>query len=71
MNRGILVINDYLSTNKEKMIAVITHENLMHLIVRYYDNSFRVIQWRTLTNTDVFKLTFFESSVSLERIWNV
>lgn len=68
MNRGIHVIKEYLQKDAEH-IAIVTHGNLMSLILHSFDQRFGFNEWRQLTNPDVYKLTVLGHSVHVERIW--
>lgn len=64
--RGISVIHE-LSVRPEKHVAVVTHGNIMSLILHYFRKDFGFEQWKQLSNPDVYKLTVLEASVN--RIW--
>lgn len=57
-------------SNQAKCIALVTHGNLMTLLLRYFDEQFGFNHWADLTNPDVFSVTVTETDKSLvERIW--
>jgi 2,3-bisphosphoglycerate-dependent phosphoglycerate mutase len=70
MNRGIAVIEGLLE-GEESNIVVVTHGNLMSLILKYFDNRFGFDEWRGLTNPDIYELTSAERAgeVVINRLW--
>jgi 2,3-bisphosphoglycerate-dependent phosphoglycerate mutase len=70
MERGISVIKELFDLS-EKNIAVVTHGNIMCLMLRYYDKKYGFNEWRNLTNPDVFELLISDNkdSVCIKRIW--
>jgi len=71
MERGYSVINE-LSERIESSIAIVTHGNLMSLIIKYFDNEFGFEEWKKLSNPDVYELKILNSKkehYSLSRIW--
>ena len=69
MERGISVIEELLELSV-KSIAVVTHGNMMCLMLRYYDTSYGFDEWKNLTNPDVFELLIpnKKEAVSIKRI---
>lgn len=68
MNRGILAIQEYLN-RLEDTLAIITHGNLLALILKYYQPSIGYNEWRKLTNPDVFQLIIEKDQVTINRVW--
>jgi len=48
---------------------LVTHGNLMSLLLKHYDDSFGFIEWKSLSNPDVYKLMIGEQESSISRIW--
>ncbi len=69
MIRGVSVIEDLFERPEENM-AVVTHGNLLSLILKFYDNSYGFKEWERLTNPDVYELfkNSKEEQPSLKRI---
>ena len=56
--------------NREASVAVmVTHGNLLTLLLRYLDPRFGYEDWRTLTNPDIFQVDFHADPVHVERVW--
>ncbi|WP_256975678.1 histidine phosphatase family protein [Paenibacillus sp. MY03] len=71
MERGYSVINE-LSERIESSVAIVTHGNLMSLIIKCFDNEFGFEEWKKLSNPDVYELKILNSKkehYSLSRIW--
>ena len=66
--RGIAVIKDVLE-HEVATTLIVTHGNLMALILNYFDNSYGFETWRSLTNPDVYCLVYDKNQMNIERIW--
>lgn len=69
MNRAISVLNDVLDSGY-KNVAVVTHGNLLSLLLKYYDERIGFKEWEAMSNPDVFQLASIEGIVNIKRIWN-
>lgn len=49
--------------------AVVTHGNLMTLLLRHFDARFGFDEWAGLTNPDVFLLSVHENKATVHRVW--
>lgn len=70
-SRAIEALKDLIK-REESNIAVVTHGELFSLIIKYFDNSFGYEDWQSLTNPDVYVLTFKDNEmneVEIKRIW--
>ncbi len=70
MERGISVLKELFEL-PQKNIAVVTHGNLMCLMLRYYNSKYGFDEWKNLTNPDVFELLVpgKKEAVYIKRIW--
>ncbi|WP_026679469.1 histidine phosphatase family protein [Fictibacillus gelatini] len=68
MNRIVCVVDEVLQSEVENTLLV-THGNLMSLLLRHYDSHFGFNGWRNLSNPDVFLLRFSNNEVKIERLW--
>lgn len=69
--RGIAVLEECWS-RPEQSAAVITHGNILSLLLRHYERSFGYEEWRLLTNPDVYVLERQrgeQGPPSIRRIW--
>lgn len=49
---------------------VVTHGNLLALLLNHWDSGFGFDDWRNLSNPDIFKITHGGQSTIVERVWN-
>jgi 2,3-bisphosphoglycerate-dependent phosphoglycerate mutase len=70
MERGISVLEE-LVEQSANTIVVVTHGNIMCLMLRHYDKQYGFDEWKKLTNPDVFELQLLHKGeqVCIRRIW--
>jgi 2,3-bisphosphoglycerate-dependent phosphoglycerate mutase len=68
MNRIVAVVEDIVKGEAENSL-IVTHGNLMALLLHHYQSSFGFKEWRNLGNPDVYLLKFKEDNVVIEQIW--
>lgn len=68
MNRVVNVVNEVLKSESKNTI-IVTHGNLMSLLLKNYDNNFNFDCWRNLSNPDVFLLSCIDNKMNIERLW--
>jgi len=70
MNRGVSVLEE-INERSERNIAVVTHGNLMSLILKYYDDRYGFEKWSRLTNPDVYEIVKGKDKEKpdINRIW--
>ncbi|WP_102028395.1 histidine phosphatase family protein [Salirhabdus sp. Marseille-P4669] len=66
--RIVDVVNELIRSSS-KEIVLVTHGNLMALLLNYYDQQFGFEKWKGLTNPDVYCLQVSKNNSTLERIW--
>lgn len=49
---------------------LVTHGNLLALLLQHVDNLFDFETWRNLSNPDVYELTIVDNLLSAKRIWS-
>ena len=62
------MIDEVIKSESENTI-IVTHGNLMSLLLKNYDNSFDFDCWKSLSNPDVFELCYSNNEVSIKRLW--
>jgi len=67
-NRVVEVVDDIIKSDDENTI-IVTHGNLMSLLLKYFNNDFDFEQWKRLSNPDVFILSFKNHEATFERLW--
>ncbi|PKG21738.1 histidine phosphatase family protein [Niallia nealsonii] len=68
MNRIVQVV-DEVRKSKDKNVIIVTHGNIMSLLLNYYDKSFGFKQWEKLSNPDLFLLQVSEREYHVERFF--
>ena len=68
-DRAISLIQDILKLEHDTTLLV-THGNLLTLILRHFDPSIGFHEWKTLTNPDIYEITLNEQS-TIKRLWDV
>ena len=63
-DRAIKVVNE--SPNN---CVLVTHGNLMSLILKHFDDSIGFQDWKSLSNPDVYMLTTVNNESAIEHLW--
>ncbi|OKH42549.1 histidine phosphatase family protein [Nostoc calcicola FACHB-389] len=67
MARGIAVVDEALQ-QKANTIAIVTHGNLMALILKHFDDRIGYPEWQKLSNPDVYRVQFLNGATDVERM---
>lgn len=70
MNRIVEVVEAVFNSEAKNSI-IVTHGNLMALLLKHYNDEFGFNDWINLSNPDVFQLTYEFNKVTFKRVWNV
>lgn len=68
MDRIVSVVKEVLAGKTENTL-IVTHGNLMSLLLKYFQPNFGFEEWKNLSNPDVYLLTFCDQNVSIKRVW--
>ncbi|WP_377345370.1 histidine phosphatase family protein [Pontibacillus salicampi] len=68
MKRIVEVVEEVFSRNHNNTV-IVTHGNLMSLLLMYYNKDFGFNDWNDLSNPDVFVLINNSNQVTFKRIW--
>ncbi|WP_059172443.1 histidine phosphatase family protein [Bacillus sp. FJAT-27445] len=68
--RGVEVIIEVQGKPAEN-VAIVTHGNLMALILKHYDESYGFEQWKALSNPDVYEIHIDGEKTKIKRIWGL
>lgn len=68
MNRAVNVIKEILNSEKKNTV-IVSHGNLISLLLKHFDNRIGFEEWEALSNPDVYQLSFYNNTSSLKRIW--
>lgn len=66
MNRIVNVVEEVWKSEAENTI-IVTHGNLMSLLLKHYDHKVGFEEWKKLSNPDVYLLNDQDGNV--ERVW--
>ncbi|MGG0720665.1 histidine phosphatase family protein [Bacillus mycoides] len=67
MDRATSLIQEVLTLEHETTLLV-THGNLLTLILKHFDHTIGFDEWKTLTNPDIYEITLDEQSI-IKRLW--
>ncbi|MEH2085874.1 MAG: histidine phosphatase family protein [Nostoc sp.] len=67
MARGIAVIDEVLQ-QETSTIAIVTHGNLMALILKHFDDRIGYAEWEKLSNPDVYRIQFLNGETHIKRM---
>lgn len=65
--RAISLIQDVLKLNRTTTLLV-THGNLLTLILKHFDHTIGFNEWRALTNPDVYEI-IIDEQCTIKRLW--
>ncbi|HEX8616907.1 MAG TPA: histidine phosphatase family protein [Thermoanaerobaculia bacterium] len=65
----IVAVTSELQRHAARRTVLVTHGNLMALLLKYFDDSIGFSEWRALSNPDVYRVDFIEP-VSIRRLWS-
>ncbi|MEK0314841.1 histidine phosphatase family protein [Cohnella sp. 56] len=69
MSRAIRVVLEALERDKQNIVLV-SHGNLIALLLKHFDDRIGFEEWEALSNPDVFHLAFpTEAQPTIQRIW--
>ncbi|MFN3364961.1 MAG: histidine phosphatase family protein [Exiguobacterium mexicanum] len=51
--------------------VLVTHGNLLALLLQHVDNRYDFDTWRNLSNPDIYRLEIVDNSWSVNRVWSV
>ncbi|SFB28580.1 2,3-bisphosphoglycerate-dependent phosphoglycerate mutase [Lentibacillus halodurans] len=68
INRALGIVEDVIVSEYEQVIMV-THGNLMALLLKYFRNDFGFEQWKNLSNPDVYLISFNHKETHVEHLW--
>ncbi|MFF2445884.1 histidine phosphatase family protein [Neobacillus sp. NPDC058068] len=68
MQRIVGVVEEVFVGETENTI-IVSHGNLLSLLLKYFNKDFGFDEWRNLSNPDVFILKSENKTVSIERVW--
>lgn len=67
MERGVAVIEEVVQ-GVNRNVVIVTHGNLMALMLKHFDDRIGFEQWAALSNPDVYHLDFSSDRLTVQRI---
>lgn len=67
MMRGVTVVNEAIQ-HLTNSVVIVTHGNLMALILKHFDERVGYTEWKNLRNPDVYCIKFSSEGISVERM---
>jgi 2,3-bisphosphoglycerate-dependent phosphoglycerate mutase len=67
MTRGVAVINQAIELSSNPVV-IVTHGNLMTLILRHFDERVGYAEWENLRNPDIYCIKFSSKGICVERM---
>ncbi|WP_404328327.1 histidine phosphatase family protein [Mesobacillus maritimus] len=68
MKRVVEVVEEIFNSNIDNTI-IVTHGNLMSLLLKHFNSEYGFEDWKNLSNPDVFLIKNEKNKVTFERIW--
>ncbi|GLX67815.1 histidine phosphatase family protein [Paenibacillus glycanilyticus] len=69
MNRAVNVVTEALNSDKNN-IVIVSHGNLISLLLKHFDNNIGFEEWEAMSNPDVYQITFPSNHKPIvQRIW--
>ncbi|MDQ0230157.1 2,3-bisphosphoglycerate-dependent phosphoglycerate mutase [Metabacillus malikii] len=62
-------VDDVLLNDNTDTVIIVTHGNILSLLINQFDNHFGFDQWRKMSNPDVYLLTYPNENYHIERMW--
>ena len=70
VNRMIELVNE-LRQGNHASVAIVTHGNIMSLLINHYNGDFGFNEWKHLSNPDVYEINFKSKDIKANRIWRM
>ncbi|WP_155593344.1 histidine phosphatase family protein [Lysinibacillus cavernae] len=69
MDRIVTVVEDAFAQDADN-ILIVSHGNIISLLLKHYDQEVDFQSWQNLSNPDVFLLSVHLNGVMIERVWS-
>lgn len=68
MNRIVEVIEEVIQSTADNVV-IVTHGNLMSLLLKHFHQEFGFNDWKKLSNPDIYLLKYQNNQITFERMW--
>ncbi|WP_440895679.1 histidine phosphatase family protein [Amphibacillus sp. Q70] len=69
LSRGLEVIEEIKENEESETVALVTHANLLTLLLAHYGDGYGFKQWRLLKKPDVFIIEHDKDFYQLQHVW--
>lgn len=69
MNRVSPLIQNVIKS-EENVTLLVTHGNLLTIILKLFDKNIGFSTWKSMSNPDVYEITIIENETKVTRLWN-
>ncbi|WP_232697460.1 histidine phosphatase family protein [Brevibacillus daliensis] len=68
MNRAASVLQEVLHSESQNVVLV-SHGNLITLLLSHVDETYGFNEWQTMSNPDVYIISYEDNGASVQRLW--
>ncbi|REB07275.1 histidine phosphatase family protein [Sporosarcina sp. BI001-red] len=68
--KRVVEVLEEIKMSEAETSVIVTHGNLLSLALKNYDENFGFVNWKKLSNPDIFLLQFDGGQEVVERVWN-
>lgn len=68
MNRAVQAVKEVLARGCRNAV-IVSHGNLISLLLKHFDNRIGFNEWASMTNPDVYRLSFQTRNPEIQRVW--
>jgi 2,3-bisphosphoglycerate-dependent phosphoglycerate mutase len=70
MQRGAAVVREN-ELHSATVTLLVTHGNLMTLLLKHFDQRIGFVEWQRLTNPDVYRVVLAPERAEIVRMWGI
>ncbi len=70
MQRAVAVVGEIVQ-HEATVTLIVTHGNLMTLLLKHFNEQIGFAQWQSLTNPDVYSIVTDNVNIEVKRVWQV
>lgn len=68
MNRAVQAVKEVLARGCRNAV-IVSHGNLISLLLKHFDDRIGFNEWASMTNPDVYRLSFQTRNPGIQRVW--
>nr|WP_239584129.1 histidine phosphatase family protein [Aquibacillus albus] len=70
LSRSIQVVNELMQDESSENAAIVTHGNLLAILLGEFQEDFGYEHWKTITNPDVYMIEKSNAGFTVKRLWD-